>query len=987
MRHMTPERWKRIEALFQEARRRPAADRATYLAAACADDDVVRGEVESLLAESASDDDFLEAPAAAMSAHAVAELVLSTMVGGALGPYQLRTLLGVGGMGEVYQAHDPRLGRDVAIKILPRAFTGHPERLARLEREARILASLNHVNICGIYGIEESDGVRFLVLELVEGETLAESLARRSRHRPAEGPLPPREALDVARQIIDALEAAHEKNIIHRDLKPANIKITREGLVKVLDFGLAKEISGDGSSPDLTHSSQLHGRDGHPGAVIGTAAYMSPEQARGLAVDKRTDVWAFGCVLFEMLTGRVAFGGDTVSDSIAKILERDPDWSALPPETPLSIRRALMRCLAKDAKKRLRDVADVRLELDAIDETTSAHPVPASRPRRLWHPSWLALTALVTVTGGAGVWSLARPTVDNPLPPEGFSVFTNWPGSEGHAEISPDGKVVAFLADRDGEIDLYSSQIGTGVFTNLTESVSSLDPVAIQRRLGFFEDSTRLWFGAGPQKSELPWSGGEARPFLVDGAQTPAWSTDGRLVYFDLYNDDALMIADAAGRNARAIPIEWSDADRASHNHNMVWSPDNRYIYFVHGVVNDWNQPTDVMDVWRVAPSGGRPERLTYLNTSVTFLAMLDDDTLLFVAPDENGYGSWLWSLDVSDVRRDGWWRRGPRQPRRIATGLEQYTSVSASRSSGRLVVTRANPAAALWTVPIFDDRRAAEADVTPMPLQLERGLAPRYARHAAAPLLFFLSSPGTGDRVWAFGSVPFQVTAGAEGPLVETPAPSPDGTRVAIVVKDGARRHLAVMNQNGQGSQSFAPQIDIRGAADWSPDGRTIAVAGRDAQGDGLFLLSAQGQMLRRLVSGPALDPAWSPDGDFILYSGVFSGGSAKARGAGAPLLATRPDGTPYSLPTVATESSQSGLRVSPGNYRFIDKSRLVYRPVPEAVDFWLFDLRTAATRQLTQLKNKGRLRGFDVSPDGKHIVFDRVKQNSDIVLIERHP
>src|SRR6185436_13715516 len=260
---------------------------------------------------------------------------------------------------------------------------------------ARMLAALNHSNICAIYGFEEANGVRFLILELVEGETLAGTLAQRSSAEPKDAALPVDRALSIARQIADALEVAHDKGIIHRDLKPANIKITPDGCVKVLDFGLAKAVDGDGSSPALTHAPASTPGEAPHGAVIGTAAYMSPEQARGMPVDRRTDIWAFGCVLFEMLTGRVAFAGETASDSIAKILEREPEWSALPATTPASIRRLLLRCLAKDPKKRLRDIADVRIEIDAVEEVlpcSVSTPLGASATRRVarWLP-WVAL--------------------------------------------------------------------------------------------------------------------------------------------------------------------------------------------------------------------------------------------------------------------------------------------------------------------------------------------------------------------------------------------------------------------------------------------------------------------------------------------------------------------------------------------------------------------------------------------------------------------
>src|SRR6188768_3213658 len=365
---MTPERWQRIEELYHAAYATPAGDRAVFLAEACREDEALRRQVESLLNESSHDGFLVPESVEAVSALASGvSATRSNITGEWIGGYRLDALLGTGGMGEVYRSHDAKLGRDVAIKILPPAFTTHTDRLARFEREARMLAALNHPNICAIYGFEKADDVRFLVLELVDGVTLAQQLAPEASSRQKTGGLPIVQVLRVARQIAEALEAAHEKGIIHRDLKPANIKITPDGAVKILDFGLAKIVGGDGPSCDLS-SAPIEDGVRHAGPIIGTAAYMSPEQARGLPVDKRTDIWAFGCVLYEMLTGRVTFSGDTASDSIAKILEREPDWSALPAATPVAIRRLLFRCLIKDSKRRLRDVGDVRIEIDAINE-------------------------------------------------------------------------------------------------------------------------------------------------------------------------------------------------------------------------------------------------------------------------------------------------------------------------------------------------------------------------------------------------------------------------------------------------------------------------------------------------------------------------------------------------------------------------------------------------------------------------------------------
>ena len=346
------------------------------------------------------------------------------LTGRRIGVYEIQTLLGAGGMGEVYRARDTKLGREVAIKILPHVFTSSPERLARFEREARILAALNHPHVAAIYGVEEAEGLQAIVLELVEGETLADRLLR--------GPVPVAEALAIARQIADALDAAHEKGIIHRDLKPANIKVTPDGVVKVLDFGLAKVTAGDGSTADLTQSPTVTAGGTREGVVLGTAAYMSPEQARGRPVDKRTDIWAFGCVVYELLTGRRPFARDTMSDTIAAILERDVDFAALPSTTPPAITRLLQRCLEKDARRRLRDIGDARAELelpapDRLDEHQSATARPASTMARRW--VWPAAAVLSAGLVATGLW-LTRPrhrAIWRTEPVHAFHRGSGWP--------------------------------------------------------------------------------------------------------------------------------------------------------------------------------------------------------------------------------------------------------------------------------------------------------------------------------------------------------------------------------------------------------------------------------------------------------------------------------------------------------------------------------------------------------------------------------
>ncbi|MBP1611037.1 MAG: serine/threonine protein kinase [Acidobacteria bacterium] len=327
------------------------------------------------------------------------------MIGKTLGHYQITSQLGKGGMGEVYQAKDQKLGRDVAIKVLPEEFARDADRVARFQREAKLLASLNHPNIAAIHGLEESGGTNFLVLELVPGETLADRIKA--------GPIPVEESLKLALQIAEALEAAHEKGVIHRDLKPANIKVTPESKVKVLDFGLAKAYAGDREDVNLSNSPTLSDAATQQGVILGTAAYMSPEQARGKPVDKRADIWAFGCVLFEMLTGRAAFSGRDVTDILAAVIRSEPDWKRLPANLHWRLRELLERCLEKEAKDRYSGINDARVEIQKVLADPSglfAQSVTAKKAQtrlRSMLPWAVAILGIVLV--GVAVWNLRKP--------------------------------------------------------------------------------------------------------------------------------------------------------------------------------------------------------------------------------------------------------------------------------------------------------------------------------------------------------------------------------------------------------------------------------------------------------------------------------------------------------------------------------------------------------------------------------------------------
>ncbi len=435
------------------------------------------------------------------------------MLGRTLAHYHILEKLGEGGMGQVFKARDTKLGRDVALKVLPEGFARDPERLARFEREARVLASLNHPNIAAIYGFEHVDGIPFLVLELVPGETL-------------KGPRPLDEVLPVARQLIEALDAAHEKSVVHRDLKPANVKITPEGKVKVLDFGLAKALADEAPSSDPAGSPTLSELATRAGLILGTAAYMSPEQVRGKVLDRRTDIWAFGCVLYELLSGRQAFGGESVPDIMAGVLGRDPNWTALPAETPPGLQRLLRRCLQKDLARRLRDIADAQPELEESPSSPSP-PISASRHRPaagLRRLAWPVATVLATLAAATLAFLHFREQ-----PPEAPTVRFDLHaplGSVNVPVVSPDGRRVAIAAQGpDGKQVLWVRPLDSLAFQPVPGTEEALAPF-------WSADSRFLGFVSGGKLRKIDVQGGPPQTLCEVGlAVGGAWNRDGVILF------------------------------------------------------------------------------------------------------------------------------------------------------------------------------------------------------------------------------------------------------------------------------------------------------------------------------------------------------------------------------------------------------------------------------------------------------------------------
>ncbi len=516
---------------------------------------------------------------------------MALAAGTKLGSYQVTAPIGAGGMGEVYQSHDTRLGRDVAIKVLPEAFAHDSDRLSRFQREAKLLASLNHTNIATIHGLEDSGGTSYLVMELVPGETLAQRIKR-------DGAIPVEEALTIAKQIAEALEAAHEKGIIHRDLKPANVKLTPEGKVKVLDFGLAKAFSGDASTEDIGNSPTLSQAATMQGVILGTAAYMSPEQARGKLVDKRTDIWAFGAVLYELLTGKKAFHGEDVTDILASVVKSEPDWSGLPEATPSPIRTLLRLCLRKDRRQRMSDATDVRIEIEeaiaAPKDSGAAQAAPASTSKLLLAvATGLAIVAVVT---SWALWRSTRPIerplvrldvdlgpdvslgsssgIDEIISPDGTRIVyvsqgrlftrrldqpnaTELAGTQGANApfFSPDGQWVAFFAS--GKLQKISVEGGSAIFLcdaflnvigNFGNSGSWGEDGNIIATLNFTGGLSRIPSAGGPPTSVTNLESGEYThrwPQILPGGKAVLFtSSKTSLGGFDGANIDVMSLAD-----------------------------------------------------------------------------------------------------------------------------------------------------------------------------------------------------------------------------------------------------------------------------------------------------------------------------------------------------------------------------------------------------------------------------------------------------------
>jgi Tol biopolymer transport system component len=742
-------------------------------------------------------------------------------------------------MGEVWRARDTRLGRDVAIKIiLPGLFAADPDRLSRFRREAQLLASLNHPHIAAIYGLEETDGLEALVLELVEGPTLADRIAQ--------GPLPVDEALAIARQIADALEAAHDHGIIHRDLKPANIKLRPDGAVKVLDFGLAKALEPAGPSTQPTESPTLTAHGTQLGVILGTAAYMAPEQAKGKPMDERADVWAFGAVLYEMLTGRRAFAGEDVTDTIAFVITREPDWSAIPEATPAAIKRLLRRSLEKDRRKRLADIRDARLELDDTTPEPAGSGVrqPTSRRERSMWASLVFVLALTAVGFAIRFWQPA------PTPQELRLDIITPPPLESSIALSPDGRKLAFVAAHENRWLLWIRELDTGRNRPLIGTDNG--------RLPFWSsDSASIGFFTGEQMKRVDIAGG-APQSLAPVATAGGGTWHGDIILFSP-NSTIGQIRRMPASGGESVPITKPTPPEIGHRH-PVFLPDGRHFLYAANVASATSRiyvsdlegstpPTRLPDA-EGSPVYDGAGHLLLVRNGTLYAHDFDLESLtvrgtpVAIAEDVTVSGALVRSAVSASATGAIAFRTGPEAGRRRLIWFDR-----SGKELGKLPYGDFNGLANPIMTP--DERRlamqgTANGNVDIWTLDLTRGVYNRFTSDSSPDAL----------PVW-----------------------SPDGRQIAFNSPRLGTADFYIKPADDSGPEKLLVSLPTNErATDWSRDGKTLLFKTADPNvglSDVWALPLAEPQKAFRVLGSPAdeRDAQFSPDARWIAYQSDESG------------------------------------------------------------------------------------------------------------------
>ena len=860
------EAWPRLKEAFEGARALALDARPAYLAEVCNGDEALRHEVELLLAHGDQAASFLETPAMPFDD----SLVAKSLEGQCIGPYQVSALIGTGGMGEVYSARDTKLNRLVAIKVLLPALANDPDRLARFSREAQLLASLNHPHIAQIHGFENAGGLHALVMELVEGPTLADRIAQ--------GAIPIDEALAMAKQIAEALEAAHEQGIIHRDLKPANIKVRPDGTVKVLDFGLAKAI--DSTSRDSVEAKRLPPRGvlaTGAGVIVGTAAYMSPEQARGRPVDRRADLWAFGAVLYEMLTGRPAFPGETVSDTIVAILERQPDLTVLPAASPPPIRRLLRRCLEKDRTRRLADIADARLDIDDALSGSDFDAVAPSISRTRERLTWTSSLLLVGLAAAAMV-AWATRSVSIPLETT-RTILSVAPTGEGsgvnpleqrvgsarptrtEVALSPDGRTLVFGAIWGGRQQLYARAM---------DQLSAIPISGTNGGSSPFLSADGQWVGftANGELRKVPLSGGPAVTLCKAASLFGAsWGDDGMIVFATARNGGLWRVSAAGGTPEALTTLQPGEY---SHRLPHMLPGSHAVIFTISKGAQLWD---DTQIVVRSLETGKQTVLVTggsdgrYVSSGHLIYVRLG--TLMAVPFD-------LVRLAVTGGATgviDGVMQAADRNLSDMANTLAGQFTVS---DTGALVYLTGGAVAGAERSLAWVDRHGTSQAlrVPPRPYFVPR-LSPDGQRVAVSTTEI--------RQVWSF-----DIARGALSPVTLDGQSgygifSPDGKR--IVFRSGAaggEDNLYWRAADGSGDvERLTTSARSQTPGSWSPDGTTLAfVEEGDSTGTGFFqfdiwALSIGDRKTRALIHTAAneMTPEFSPDGRWLAYVSNESG------------------------------------------------------------------------------------------------------------------
>ena len=877
--------------------------------------------------------------------------------GSRIGGYEIVGPLGGGGMGEVYRARDTRLLREVAIKILPEPFALDLDRRVRFEREAHVLATLNHPNIAAIYGFEETGPTAAIVMELVEGPTLAELIGR--------GPSPLSDTLNIAHQITLALEAAHDKNVIHRDLKPANVKLSPGGTVKVLDFGLAKALASNPADAASAQSPTISMRGTHAGVILGTAAYMSPEQARGQVVDHRTDIWAFGCVLYELLTGSRAFPGSTTSDIIASILTREPDWSRLPRGTPESVRRALRRCLERDIRRRLRSAADVRLELDDATQVEGVldrdlNDRDEQRPR--WRSMLLVAVSASALTGlllylthlqhGFDPGAATADTI--------VSQVTDHGGSERDAAIAPDGRSFVFVSAHDSTPDLWLRQVSGGNPVRLTaDDAEEAHPI-------FTRDGDTVYFTRVENGVPSVWKvaafGGPARK-VVERGRMPVPSPDGTLMaYLTWPAPSDLVVAALDGSASRVLQRQ---VPAGIGTERPQWSPDGRWLSY-----NRW-QLFGASNLWIVDTISGEARQATGFKATSEGIGShvwLPDSRRIVLSYQQSwegvaGYGT-LGVLDTATGTI-------VRLTIRVMQALE---SLSLSADGSRLVAIVSDARSEVWKVPLAADPGASGRKAVRL-VDSTYGPSWTFVSRDGRTLLF----SGRGRDLWTMPldrpAKPTQITAlGHRGAFHSSL--SPDGTLVAFVSSDGGPSKIWLQHVDGSGLRQATPDDAPDTWPVWTPDGQAIVFGSLRGESAGMWRLRLNGGEPERIgdgfFRGDLFDRA---DGAGTL---LVTSSQAQDEGlrlidlaTGAVLWRKQIPGTSFALPV------------------FSPDGRSISLPVQEHRDrdaIWVLDTATGTSRVGVRFEVP-----FDMVfraswvDDGKAFVVNRRTATSHVVLFDR--